>query len=126
MTTKDEALKLALDALHARISGAGRATEAEYKAAMACRAALAQKYEQEPFGYFNNPNLDDWQSCAETDDGAIALYEHPKEPLTDWRLKVKMGGWFGADLSGHWFYLTPADEHAEAAIAKHTGIGAAK
>ena len=48
MTTKDEALKLALDALHARISGAGRATEAEYKAAMACRAALAQKDEWEP------------------------------------------------------------------------------
>ena len=34
MTTKDEALKLALDALHARISGSSRATEAEYKAAM--------------------------------------------------------------------------------------------
>ena len=42
-----------------------------------------QKDEQEPFGYFNNPNLDGWQSCTETDEGAIALYEHPKEPLTD-------------------------------------------
>ena len=48
MTTKDEALKLALDALHARISGSSRATEAEYKAAMACREALAQKDEHEP------------------------------------------------------------------------------
>ena len=46
MTTKDKALKLALDALHARISGSSRATEAEYKAAMACREALAQKDEQ--------------------------------------------------------------------------------
>ena len=46
-----------------------------------------------------------------------------RQPLTDERLKVKIGGWFGADLSGHWFYLTPADEHAEAALAKHTGIG---
>ena len=46
MTTKDEALKLALDALHARISGSSRATEAEYKAAMACREALEQKDEQ--------------------------------------------------------------------------------
>ena len=46
--TKDEALKLALDALHARISGSSRATEAEYKAAMACREALEQKDEQEP------------------------------------------------------------------------------
>ena len=50
MTTKDEALKLALDALHARISGSSRATEAEYKAAMACREALEQKDEQEPIG----------------------------------------------------------------------------
>lgn len=50
MTTKDEALKLALDALHARISVSSRATEAEYKAAMACREALAQKDEQEPIG----------------------------------------------------------------------------
>ena len=48
MTPKDEALRQALAALHVRISGAGRATEAEYKAAMACRAALAQKDEQEP------------------------------------------------------------------------------
>ena len=50
MTPKDEALRQALAALHVRISGAGRATEAEYKAAMACRAALAQKDEQEPVG----------------------------------------------------------------------------
>ena len=107
MNTKDEALKQALDALEysksylddlADVHGTSKKAKPGStawhvdRAIAACRAALAQKDEQEPFGYFNNPNLDDWQSCAETDDGAIALYEHPKEPLTDWRLKVKMGG----------------------------------
>lgn len=56
MTTKDEALKQALDALHARISGSGRATEAEYKAAMACREALAQKDEDEPLPIPRTPH----------------------------------------------------------------------
>ena len=99
MTTKDEALNMALDALEYSHNALAEIAEAHgmssrkakeggpawrvLQAIAACREALAQKYEQEPFGYFNNPNLDDWQSCAETDDGAIALYEHPKEPLTD-------------------------------------------
>ena len=29
----------------------------------------------EPFGYFNNPCLDGWQDCAETDEGAKPLYD---------------------------------------------------
>lgn len=30
----------------------------------------------EPFGYFRC-NVNGWEDCAETDEGAIALYEHP-------------------------------------------------
>ena len=47
-----------------------------------------------------------------------------RKPLTDKRLKVKIGSQYGGDLTGHWFYLQPADEFAEAALAKHTGIEA--
>lgn len=43
MTTKDEALKLALDVLDTRIRDPHKeTTQDEYKAAMACREALAQ------------------------------------------------------------------------------------
>jgi hypothetical protein len=46
----------------------------------------------------------------------------PAQPLTDKRVKVKLGSWYGEDLSGHWFYLHPADNFAEEALTKHTGI----
>lgn len=32
------------------------------------------------------------------------------------RLRVKLDGSYGSDLDGHWFYLVPVDEYAEAAI----------
>jgi len=32
----------------------------------------------EPFGYFKAEPFG-WTDCAETDEGAVALYEHPKE-----------------------------------------------
>lgn len=43
--------------------------------------------DQEPFGYFRAEPFG-WTDCAETDEGAVALYEHPTppavvEPLTD-------------------------------------------
>jgi hypothetical protein len=45
---------------------------------------------QEPFGYFNNPALDGWTDCAETDEGAIALYAapQPRRRLDDKQLEV--------------------------------------
>ena len=46
----------------------------------------------------------------------------PAQPLTDNRMKVKLGSQYGADLEGHWFYLRPADEFAEAALVQRTGI----
>jgi hypothetical protein len=39
----------------------------------------------------------------------------------DKRLKVKLGSQYGSDLNGHWFFLQPADEFADAALHKHTG-----
>ena len=52
----------------------------------ALRAALADHFrgdkkmveqpQQEPFGYFRAEPFG-WTDCAETDDGAVALYEHP-------------------------------------------------
>lgn len=61
-------------------------------------------------------------------------YEKPMFPATplyaappskqDTRLKVKLGRQYGGDLNGHWFYLQPADEYAEQALTKHSGISA--
>ena len=34
----------------------------------------------EPFGYFR-PTIDGWEDCAETDEGAVALYDHPEQSL---------------------------------------------
>ena len=44
----------------------------------ALRTALAQG-EQEPFGYFKAEPFG-WTDCAETDEGAIPLYERPVAP----------------------------------------------
>lgn len=35
------------------------------------------------------------------------------------RLKIKLDGSYGCDLEGHWFYIVPADEHAEKAMINH-------
>ena len=45
------------------------------------RTAL-EKPPTEPFGYFRADAFC-WTDCAETDEGAIALYEQPAQPLTD-------------------------------------------
>ena len=94
MTTKDEALKLALDALHARISGSSRATEAEYKAAMACREALEQKDEQEPIGEAQSyESTTRYTHCiwdANVVPVGTKLYTAPpkRQPLTDEKLRA--------------------------------------
>lgn len=57
----------------------------------------------------------------------MALYTAPqpaRQPLTDKRVKVKLGSQYGSDFAGHWFYLHPADEYAEAVLDKRAhGIG---
>jgi hypothetical protein len=80
MTTT--ALTLALEALKTEQSlrlgythGAHGRLESTADAAIAAlTAAIAQA--GEPFGYFRAEPFG-WTNCAETDDGAIALYEHP-------------------------------------------------
>ena len=41
---------------------------------------------QEPFGYFR-PEPFGWTNCDPTDEGAIALYEHPAADLTDEQIR---------------------------------------
>lgn len=53
-----------------------------------------------------------------------ALAQDEQEPVIDRRLKVKIGRQYGYALNEHWFYLQPADEYAEQALTKHSGISA--
>ena len=91
--TKDEALKLALEALETELcidwtnnDEFNASAEKMHEAIAAVKQALAQP-EQEPFGYFKVEPFG-WTDCAETDEGARALYEAPplpvqRQPLTD-------------------------------------------
>jgi hypothetical protein len=93
VTEEQEALKLALEALeaihtHADVACVVTPDGAVYlqPAITAIKEALAQP-EQEPFGYFKVEPFG-WTDCAETDEGARALYEAPplpvqRQPLTD-------------------------------------------
>jgi hypothetical protein len=72
-----EALKLALEALE----DVGVLTNREWQAvhknkANELRQAIAELESQEPFGYFKAEPFG-WTDCAETDEGAIALYQSP-------------------------------------------------
>ena len=144
MTTKDEALQMALEALTCiddggydrghRCGQCDDYVDRNSHVRAACRAALAQKDEQEPVAWCHLSYNDDGSSIPDSLQHCpdsyctTPLYTAPpkRKPLNGERLKVKMGGWFGTYLSGHWFYLIPADEYAEAALTKHTGIGEQK
>lgn len=55
-------------------------TSAMWKAWQAARAQpTPPAADQEPFGYFRAEPFG-WTDCAETDEGAVALYEHPTPP----------------------------------------------
>jgi len=53
-----------------------------------------------------------------------AIEQAEKQESSDRRVKVKLGNQFGSYLNGNWFYLHPADEFADDALAKHSGISA--
>ena len=76
---KDEALKLALEALKIWEQMYPKSSASAYRAPAitAIKEALAQ-LEQEPFGYFKAEPFG-WTDCAETDDDAKALYEAPPQ-----------------------------------------------
>ena len=61
----------------------------------AVRAAVSQPSQQEPFGYFKAEPFG-WTDCAETDEGAIALYERPPAQRT-W-VEVEQVKWEGDKL----------------------------
>ena len=88
-----EVMRLALEALEIRC-GTNAEERGPSGAITALREALADHFrgdkkmaeqpQQEPFGYFRAEPFG-WTDCAETDDGAVALYEHPpaqRTPLT--------------------------------------------
>ena len=106
MTTKDEALKQALDALKlgaAMYSPAGTAHAQIAAAIIACREALAQKDEQEPnevvYAY-RRKGIDDFCTCDERRykelsekpnlfETAVFYTAPPKrQPLTDEKLRA--------------------------------------
>jgi hypothetical protein len=71
---KDEALKMALEFIDSV-----KVHPTQIAARDAIHTAIKQSLAapvQEPFGYFKAEPFG-WIDCAETDDGAIALYEHP-------------------------------------------------
>jgi hypothetical protein len=88
--TKDEALKLALEALvfnnkewkslaDSGDAGFWSAEEQDHykqteEAIKALEEALSKQEQGEPFGYFKAEPFG-WTDCAETDKGAVALYE---------------------------------------------------
>jgi hypothetical protein len=65
------------------------------------------------------------EDCPHGADSACKECHEAAQPAAqDKRLKVKLGSQYGCDLNGHWFYLQPADEFADAALHKHTGVAA--
>jgi hypothetical protein len=78
-----EAMTLALEALNKLDKLMKRSPDTD-KAIKALEEALKQE-QGEPFGYFKAEPFG-WTDCAETDEGAVALYERPQsaqKPLTD-------------------------------------------
>lgn len=87
MTTLREAAEMALEALEDMLGWESLAPQSvqdsSKQSLQRLREALAQP-DPEPFGYFRSEPFG-WTDCAETDDGAIPLYERPpqRQPLTD-------------------------------------------
>ena len=96
-----------LDAYNEEISAACDAIDAQL-------SALEQQ--GEPFGYFRAEPFG-WTDCEATDEGAIALYEHPAADLTDEQIRAIGKKFFPKTiLSAAWFGF------ARAIIAKVKGV----
>lgn len=115
---KDEVLKLALSALFSYEDdyvddGEGGITssfcydkDAVNKAITAIRQALAAPV-QEPFGYFKAEPFG-WTDCAETDEGAMALYEHPAaQPAPVQEREAFLAGYEAAQADAKVCHLPP-------------------
>lgn len=84
---------------------------------------------QEPFGYFKAEPFG-WTDCAPTDEGAIALYEHPAQQPDDARDALRnLVTAVEAELSDDWAcnsyhpLLRPALKAAQAAMATPDEMG---
>ena len=75
--TDKEVMRLALDEIEElRYSSSTFKADKLSAAAITAMNELLSRPEQEPFGYFKAEPFG-WTDCAETDEGAIALYERP-------------------------------------------------
>jgi hypothetical protein len=88
MITLKQAAQQALEAM------SGVITPANLRAAReALRQALEAEQQDEPVGYFKAEPFG-WTDCAETDEGAVALYERPhqpaQQPLTEEQIRELM------------------------------------
>ena len=133
---KDEALKQALGALECKDGWGSSIRSQKEKAITAIEQALAAPV-QEPVAWamYQRGRLQSfWLDKGDAYDFEFTS-EHEWKPLyttppaaqpavQDKRLKVKLGSQYGSDLNGHWFYLQPADEFADAALHTHTGAAA--
>ena len=89
MTTKPKAIELAeemraelLVDQHSPYKTTNVSKKLIDEAATELRRLSALEQQGEPFGYFCAYAFG-WTDCAATDEGAIALYEHPAADLTD-------------------------------------------
>jgi hypothetical protein len=137
--SKDEALKLALGALECKDGWGSSIRSQKEKAITTIKQALAAPV-QEPVAWLYKADAEfdgkEWHdSIRVTTSKQVAdwqgrdiqpLYTTPpaQPAVQDKRLKVKLGSQYGSDLNGHWFYLQPADEFADAALHTHTGAAA--
>ena len=75
MSKVEQALKSAIEAMEYHTEQT-RPIQKTIDTLALCKTALSEIEKCEPFGYFKAEPFG-WTDCAETDEGAIALYEAP-------------------------------------------------
>ena len=79
MNKTQEALKMAIEVMTERGWYADKRCS---DLIQICKEALAACEQAEPFGYFKAEPFG-WTDCADTDEGAIALYEYPPDQTAE-------------------------------------------
>lgn len=82
MSKVEQALKSAIEAMEYHTEQT-RPIQKTIDTLALCKTALSEIEKCEPFGYFKAEPFG-WTDCAETDEGAIALYEAPAIQREGW------------------------------------------